>query len=162
VAGANVTVIEKNGAVHEGIVWGMADQPFLARIGDQSWSITLQRRRWQLPFTVRLEQFTRELHPGTSIPAAFSSDVTVEEPDATQHFHIAMNRPLRYKGYTLFQASWGPTDAGPNDRLFSTFAVVRNPADQFPLYACIVIAAGLLVHFSQRLISHLQQQPGRT
>lgn len=161
VAGAYLTLVGDDGAKREGIVWGLADRPFLAQIGDESWSFTLQRRRWQLPFTVQLDRFTRELHPGTNIPAAFSSDVTVEEPGAAQHFHISMNRPLRYKGYTLFQASWGPPDAGPNDRLFSTFAVVRNPADQFPLYACIIIAAGLLIHFSQRLFQHLQQQPGR-
>ena len=45
---------------------------------------------------------------------------------------------------------------GLGDRLFSTFAVVRNPADHFPLYACIVITAGMFIHFVMRLVRHLR------
>ena len=42
-----------------------------------------------------------------------------------------MNEPLRDGGLVLYQASWGPVGrAGPATPLFSTFAVVRNPADQ--------------------------------
>ena len=159
VAGLRAKATVKNEAVtQEGILWGMSSAPFRVTAGGQSYDLTLRRRSWQLPFEVVLDDFTRELHPGTSKPSSFSSDVTVIEPQATQQIHISMNKPLRYKGYTLFQASWGPQDAGPNDRLFSTFAVVKNPADHWPLYACIVITFGLLVHFCYRLIVHLKKE----
>jgi len=75
--------------------------------------------------------------------------------------NIRMNEPLRYKGYTFFQASWGPQDARPGDPLFSTFAVVRNPADQWPKYACYVIGLGLLIYFAQKLGGYIRAQNRR-
>ncbi len=162
VAGAYVTVHDiASGAEHEGILWGMARAPFEAHAGDKAWSIALQKRRWKLPFKVRLDKFTRELYPGTNTPKAFSSDVTVTEGETVQKYLISMNKPLRYRGYTLFQASWGPQNARPNEPLYSSLAVVRNPADQWPLYACIIITVGLLFHFGLRLNSYLRQQRER-
>ncbi|HRK35277.1 MAG TPA: cytochrome c biogenesis protein ResB [Candidatus Hydrogenedentes bacterium] len=142
-------------------LWGMSSGPYRFQLSDKSWNIALQRRRWKLPFAVGLDKFTRVLHPGTAMPSAFSSDVTVVEPVGTQKVHISMNRPLRYKGYTLFQASWGPTNAGPQDKLFSTLAVVRNPADQFPLYGFVVITLGLLFHFTHKLFLYLRSEAVR-
>lgn len=162
IAGAYVTIRETaSGAEQEGILWGMSRAPFQARIGNQTWSFTLQKRRWKLPFQVRLDKFSRELYPGTNMPRAFSSDVTVTEGGAAQKYHISMNKPLRYRGYTLFQASWGPQNARPNEPLYSSLAVVRNPADQWPLYACIIITVGLLFHFGLRLMAYLQRQRER-
>jgi hypothetical protein len=65
---------------------------------------------------------------------------------------------LRYRGYAFYQASWGPADAGPHDRLFSTLAVVKNPADKMPLYASCIICFGLFVHFSVKLLAYLKAQ----
>ncbi|MCC6490744.1 MAG: cytochrome c biogenesis protein ResB [Candidatus Hydrogenedentes bacterium] len=159
VAGLRAKAMIKGEPVsQESLLWGLSSSPFRVTAGSQAYDLTLRRRSWQLPFEVVLDDFTRELHPGTSKPSSFSSDVTILEPQATQQIHISMNKPLRYKGYTLFQASWGPQDAGPNDRLFSTFAVVKNPADHWPLYACIIITIGLLVHFCYRLIVHLKKE----
>jgi hypothetical protein len=158
-AGAYVSLKETaTGTVHDGTIWGFRQTPFEVTIAGKPWTLALQRRRWQLPFTVALDKFTRELYPGTQMPSSFSSDVSVIEPLGMQKFHIAMNKPLRYKGYTLFQSSWGPADAGPNDRLFSTLAVVRNPADDWPLYACVIITIGLLVHFGYKLVRHLRAE----
>ncbi|MBX7258469.1 MAG: cytochrome c biogenesis protein ResB [Candidatus Hydrogenedentes bacterium] len=159
VAGVYVTLRDTaSGAEQQGILWGMARNPFQAKVGDKTWTFTLQKRRWKLPFMVKLDKFERELYPGTNMPKAFSSDVTVTEGSTVQKFHIAMNKPLRYRGYTLFQASWGPQDARPGEPLFSSLAVVKNPADQWPLYACVIITIGLLFHFGLRLLAYLQQQ----
>ena len=69
-----------------------------------------------------------------------------------------MNEPLRRKGYTLFQTNWGPQDVPNPQRLYSVFEVVRNPADQWPLWSCLVIAFGLLWHFSSKLIRYILAQ----
>jgi hypothetical protein len=42
--------------------------------------------------------------------------------------------------------------------MFSVFAVVRNPSDQVPLYACIVIGMGLLIHFGRKLVFYLKAE----
>lgn len=159
VAGAHVTLAARNGGpAPEGLLWGQQLHPFTARIGDALWAVYLTRRSWELPFTVLLDDFTVERHPNTSIPRVFMSEVTKIEGHAHEKVRISMNKPLRHQGYTLFQATWGPQDAPAGAPLFSGFAVVRNPADHWPLYSCIVVAAGLLIHFMQKLIAHLRRR----
>ena len=64
---------------------------------------------------------------------------------------ISMNEPMRFKGYTFFQASWGPQNAGPDDPKFSQFEVAKNPSDHWPLWSCIAAFIGLAIHFSMGL-----------
>lgn len=156
--GAYVAVKEKaSGTQHEHIL-SAAKDPVSFAVDNKTWTIALEHRSWPLPFTIMLDKFTRELHPGTSIPKVFMSEVTKMEGDSRQRIQISMNEPLRHKGYTLYQASWGPSNAGPHDRLFSTFAVVKNPAESLPLYSCSIIGLGLLIHFALKLFAYLRQQ----
>ena len=162
IAGAYVAVVEnESGKRHEGIIWAMETHPYTVEIDGVDWAFLLRRPRWTVPFTIVLDKFTMETHPGTSLPKVFLSDVTKLEGKSQEQIKIEMNEPLRYKGYTFFQASWGPSDARPGDRLFSVFAVVRNPADKWPLYACIVITGGLLVHICQKLLLYLRREHRR-
>lgn len=141
-----------------GLLWGLQRFPWNATVAGRTWQVDLRKRTYDLPFQVHLRDFTRELHPGTGIPSRFYSDVTCVEGGVGRDLRISMNEPLRRGGFTLYQASWGPSDARPGDKLFSTFAVVQNPADRVPLLACIVIALGLLVHFVPRLVRHVRLQ----
>ena len=159
VPGAYITVIDKQSdKVNQGILWGAQRSPWVAEISQKHWSFRLQPKRWKLPFTIVLDKFTRELHPRTGIAKVFMSDVTKIENGVEQPIKISMNEPLRHKGYTLFQASWGPENARPGDPLFSTFAVVKNPADKYPEYACIIIGFGLFIHFTQKLFRYIKSQ----
>ena len=40
-------------------------------------------------------------------------------------------------------------------------AVTRNPAEDWPMYASLVISAGLLLHFVQALLAHLRAEAKR-
>lgn len=157
VVGAHVTLVDDaGGPLTEALLWGMSQHPFTLSLDGRDWVIDLRKKRHVLPFAIRLDNFTHEFHPGTGIPRVFMSEVTRIEADAEIPVRITMNEPLRHHGYTLYQASWGPANARPGDRLFSTLAVVNNPADQFPLYASIVITLGLAIHFAQRLLAYLR------
>lgn len=149
--------IGRSDGVSEVTLWA-AGSPAIVTADNTAWRINLRKRRWQLPFAITLNKFTHEFHPRTKIPRVFMSDVTKTENGVSQKIKIAMNRPLRHKGYTFFQASWGPDGAGPGDRLFSSFAVVRNPADQFPLYASVIITVGLAVHFAVGFLRYVHAQ----
>jgi hypothetical protein len=154
-----VVALAAGGQRAEGLLWGLQQQPLVLEAGGAAWALDLRKRRWELPFTITLDQFRHEMHPRTRMAALFESNVTkLEQGEPPERFLISMNEPLRHAGYTMYQASWGPANAGPGEPLFSTFAVVRNPADQFPLYACLVIAAGLLGHFGSKLLRHLKRQ----
>lgn len=158
-AGALLTLVEKQGgAKQEKILWTGMDLPATAKVAEKEYRIELRKRRWQLPFSIRLDKFVRKLHPGTNTPSEFTSDVTKTEEGMSQQVKITMNEPLRHRGYTFYQSSWGPPNAGPNDRLYSVFAVVKNPTDQVPLYSCIITTAGMIIHFLQKLIAYLRKE----
>lgn len=163
VAGLYATLIDKQGGQrHEGILWGNEAQPWTVESGGKRFAVALRRERYPIPFTLGLVDFVKEDHPRMDMPKAFSSDVTVTEGASTRPVKISMNEPLRAKGLVVYQASWGPADAAPGTPLFSTLAVVSNPADQFPLYACIVIAIGLTLHFSRKLVRHVRSEAQAT
>lgn len=161
-AGACVTVRPKSGgAPVPGILWAGERYPMSVEIDGRRWTIGFAHRRWQMPFAIRLEDFRQALHPGTGMAKAFESDVTKTEDGVPQLLNISMNKPLREKGYTLFQSGFMAPDQGGGGRWWSTFSVVRNPADDVPLWSCIIITAGLLLHFSQKLVRHLRTQTRR-
>jgi len=66
-----------------------------------------------------------------------------------------MNLPLRYKGYTLYQASWTPPTNGIE---YSGFVIVTNPADQWPVICLWISFAGLAFHFVMKLAEYLRRE----
>lgn len=157
-AGLRVRALVAGKAVAEAPLFGAMQYPFVFEVQGRKFGVKLQRKREKMPFSVRLDEFHHELYPNTNRPRVFASDVTVI-PDGgkgsaaptKELAKIEMNQPLRRDGYILFQASFGPKGAKKGDRKFSVFQVVRNPSDQWPLYACLIIALGLIVHFGVKL-----------
>ncbi|MCP4645726.1 MAG: cytochrome c biogenesis protein ResB [bacterium] len=163
IPGAYVEVSEtSSGATRDAILWGQQRFPWCVPIEGANWTVDLRKKRTPIPFTIALKKFTRELHPRTSIPKVFMSEVVKIEDGISQDVTISMNAPLRHKGYTFYQASWGPPNAGPRDRLYSTLAVVKDPAERVPLYASLVVTAGLLLHFAIRLVAYLRAEHGKS
>ena len=158
VAGAYVTLVGRDGKRREAILHGQSRAPLNVEYDGRRFGVALRREQWVMPFTVALEDFEKEDHPRMMMPKSFSSDVVVVEEGSERKVKISMNEPLRQEGLVIYQASWGPSNARPGDRLFSTLAVVRNPADQYPLYSCIVIAIGLVMHFSMKLAKHIRHE----
>lgn len=162
VAGAYAVVREKQGgATHEGILWGLADAPWSVTVGGKQYTIDLRRKRYPLPFAIALDKFHQENHPGTGMARMFMSEVTKIEGGVKQPVKITMNEPLRHLGYTFYQASWQPGNPAMGIPVRSTLAVVKNPADRWPLYSCIVITIGLLVHFTAKLAKYLRAENRR-
>jgi hypothetical protein len=144
-----------------GLLWGGASHGWTVEADNRSFLVKLKRRSWKIPFALTLDKFTRELHPGTDKAKVFLSHVTKTKAGHAEQIEITMNEPLRQDGFTFFQASWGPENAKPGDRLYSVFAVVDNPSDMWPLYSCILVGVGLLIHFLQHLVGHLTRAARR-
>lgn len=162
---AYVEATAPDGTHATGLLWAFDAAPWTLDVDGRRFALDVRKERYPLPFAVRLDTFTKQDHPGTTIPAWFSSDVTVTDhmsgADVSRPVTISMNQPLREEGCVLYQASWGPQGARPGQRLFSTLAVVKNPADQWPLVSCLVIAAGLLFHFGRMLVRHVRRESQR-
>lgn len=158
VAGMYAEVRDDSGLLQQTLLHGFETYPWTFESGGRTWAVSLRHKRYAMPWTVRLEDFTKEDHPRMTMARSFMSDVTVIEEDEQTKVRIQMNEPLREDGLILFQASWGPPDARPGQPLFSQFAVVRNPSDSWPLISCIIIAIGMTMAFVMKLMRFVRRQ----
>jgi hypothetical protein len=149
---------KQGGGAHDGILWGFERFPLAFASGGKTWGIDLRKKRYPMKFTIVLDKFTHEEYARTNTPKVFKSDVTKLDEQGPQAIKIEMNAPLRYRGLILFQANWGPSNARPGDALFSDFAVVHNPSDHWPLISCGIIALGMLIAFTHKLVRYIQAQ----
>lgn len=151
-AGCYAKLLPRDGGAPVPLILATASfHPFTVRLGDTVHTLDLRKRLWPLPFKIRLEDFTADFHPGTRRPANFESVITRLEDGRNERIDIRMNEPMRHRGLTFFQASWGPQDAPPGTPLFSVFEVVENPADKWPEISLYVVAAGMGLHFLLKL-----------
>jgi len=133
----------------DGIYLAMEEIPHRPEVtaGDATYRFSMGRAQTILPFEITLTDFQRDLYPGTDMPRGFASDVVVKENGVEWPYHIRMNEPLRYKGYTFYQASFSLRPDGE----YSVLSVVENKGRIFPYLASAIIFAGLLLHVLIRL-----------
>lgn len=125
----------------------------------KTYEIALRFTREYLPAHIRLNDFAHDRYPGTDIPHNFSSDVEIidDESDTTRSTLIYMNHPLRFAGFTFYQASFANNDTA------SMFQVVRNPGRWLPYIACVVMTLGLVLQFGISLFRFAgRSRPRRT
>jgi len=126
------------------ILYGAEAQATPVTIAGQKYYFILRHKRFPLPFTIRLDHFKAEFHPGTDMAKSYESLVTITTGTLERQVRIYMNNPLRYKDYTLYQASYDNDSTG---RQYSTLAVVKNYARVLPYIGCLVVFLGLALHF---------------
>lgn len=161
-AGCLVNIVDKEGNKLDRVLLSTACvQPATFEVGEKVFTITIRKALWKMPFEMQLDKFTHEFHPGTRRPRVFRSDITRIAEEGETEKVIRMNHPMRYNGYTFFQASWGPQDNPKATNFYSVFEVVKNPADHWPLVSLIITGIGLLVHFVMMLVSFISKQMGK-
>ncbi len=156
--GAYVKVVDKKTKQEQsGIIWRRAEAPYTFKVGDEMFAVTIGRRTWPLPFTVRLDKFVRETHPGTAQARKFASHVTVFRDGREEKKLITMNEPLRYGGFAFFQSSFDAAAAERGGPQSSMFQVVSNPSDHWPLISLIAATVGLLIHMVWSLMRFMER-----
>lgn len=135
------------------VLWALDPAPTPVTLGGRRYAFSLRRARYELPALIGLQDFHAEFYPGTDTPRSFESDVILEAPGTRRPVLISMNKPLRFDGFTFYQASYDFDAAGA---AYSTMAVVENRGRLVPYVATALIAIGLVVHFVQTLV-----RPGR-
>ncbi len=123
-------------------------EPQPVQIDGKVYRVGLRQWRNYMPFTITLKEFRHDKYAGTEIAKNFSSLVRLRDPETKEDRDVLiyMNHPLRYRGRTFFQASFGKGDT------LSIFQVVENPGWQIPYWACVIVSLGLAWHFVARLI----------
>lgn len=102
-----------------------------------------------LDFDLKLVNFKREMNPGKTGNAAFSSVVRVMDQDAdlNEEREISMNEPLTHKRLTFYQS--GFRDAGHGMEA-STFSVAYDPGRFLKYAGSLMICLGIATMFYMR------------
>jgi len=137
------------------LLFGDDTAPLIIPVGEEEYSIGLRRKRYPLPLMAKLLDFKRQMHPGTDVPASFSSLVEIQADGIDRELTISMNKPLRHRGFTLYQQSY---QIGPDGAESSTFAVARNYGRLLPYVGTAIIVFGMVFHFAAMLIKHARKR----
>jgi hypothetical protein len=149
-----IATLHENGKKNrEILLYGLERSPLALKIGDQRVFLQLRRRHYPLDFSLKLTDFVRTLHPGTDMARSFESYAELQDGLSSRPVKIWMNNPLRYQGYTFFQASFSQ-DQGVER---STFAVVTNPGRLLPYLSSLTVFAGMLLHFLLRFLGYVRR-----
>ncbi|WP_273566658.1 cytochrome c biogenesis protein [Maribacter halichondriae] len=81
-------------------------------VGGLDFSLAYGSKVYELPFSIKLNDFIAEKYPGTEQGyKSYMSKVTVED-DRPFDYDIFMNNILDHEGYRFFQASFNPDEKG--------------------------------------------------
>jgi len=117
-------------------------------------TLELRFKRDYKPYQVHLLDFDHDFFPGTEIPTRFVSTIQLVDPrfGENRRVRIAMNEPLRYRGWTFFQSGYQPDGTG------TVLQVVANPGWTLPYIACGLVTAGLTFHFGLMMWTHMRKR----
>jgi len=120
----------------------------------RSYAVQMRPARQYLGYSMTLQKFSHDRYPGTEIPKNFSSLVRLQDPSRGEDRDVLiyMNQPLRYRGKTFYQASFGKGDT------LSILQVVENPGWLMPYASTVLVTVGLLVHFAISLRRSLRRR----
>jgi hypothetical protein len=123
-------------------------------VDGKPFEISMRLKLHYFPFSVHLEEFTHDKYPGSNIPKNFASQVEVTDfqTGEVRESLIYMNHPLRYAGFTFFQASFAKQDTA------SMFQIVSNPGWLIPYLAWALVTIGLSYQFGVALVFFLKRR----
>ncbi len=161
--GITLVLTEKDKPPLDILLYGQEQQPLQLTLDGKRVSMMLRLRHYPLPFSLKLTDFVKNVHPGTDMASSFESYADLNEggtqsATASRPVKIWMNNPLRYGGYTFFQASYAQA---PGMIEKSTFAVVTNPGRVLPYVSSLIVFGGLLLHFLIKLVPFIRKEATR-
>jgi hypothetical protein len=129
-------------------------RPINFQVGNKNYQAVLRPKRFYKPFAIELVQFRHDRYAGTDIAKNFSSRIRLLDPSRHEDREslIFMNNPLRYRGFTFYQAGFDNNDQT------TVLQVAQNPSWLVPYISCALIVAGLLVQFGMHLVSFVKRR----
>jgi hypothetical protein len=113
----------------------------------RSYALIFGKNQTELPFSIALVDFQKQLYGGTDTAKSYASDLVIKDKGGEWPVRIEMNKPLRYRGYTFFQSNFEETPEYETTIL----AVVENEGWLFPYVGTFGLALGLLLHMGLSL-----------
>ncbi|WP_442591297.1 cytochrome c biogenesis protein CcsA [Pedobacter sp. AW31-3R] len=91
---------------------GMTNFQFQSEIGGLPIAMAYGSKIYKAPFSLKLVDFKMEKYPGSNSPAAYSSDVMIQNGPDERPYKIFMNHVLDEDGYRFFQSSFDQDELG--------------------------------------------------
>jgi ResB-like family len=137
--------------------WSLAagfPRPVSFQAGGKSYEIALRPKRFYKPFAIQLLQFRHDRYAGTDIAKNFSSRIRLVDPSKHEDREslVFMNNPLRYRGFTFYQAGFDNNDKT------TVLQVAQNPSWLVPYISCALIVLGMLLQFGMHLVSFVKRR----
>jgi len=116
-------------------------------LGEEPITVEYREAEHELPVTITLLDFRKIDYPGTQMALGFESDVEVTDSKAGLMLMrtISMNNPLRYKGFSFYQASYIP---GPIET--TVLAVRKDPGTPIVYAGFLIVILGIVSMFLLR------------
>ena len=130
-------------------------------IGDRVFAFTYAQREQKLPFELKLLRAEMTTDKGTQSAASYTSWVQLTDRErgiVEKDCMITMNQPLEYRGYKVYQSTYGsltqtlgmtdPANGRPVS--YSGFTVGRDPGLWLKYLGSIMLALGIATMFYMR------------
>jgi hypothetical protein len=124
--------------------------PQKVRVGEEWFFLRYGRAAKTMEFQLTLRRAQRVTDPGTERAASFSSDVVLtDESRKGQEHQIAMNQPLVYGPYKVYQADYKflGFDAADNPVSVSGLTVAHDPGLWFKYAGSVLVVLGIATMF---------------
>ena len=118
--------------------------------GDSSaFLMSYQNRRIPVGFDLKLDKFDIQRYQGTTKAKEYASQVTVVRNDQNISGLISMNEPMKYQGYTIYQASF-QEDPNTREPIASVFSINQDPGRATKYIGSLILSLGIVWLFYQR------------
>ncbi len=144
----SIKVKEKN-------YWVTDNKPITLSIDGNKVTFEIVKKTLTLPFEFTLTRFQMNKDPGTETPASFESFVRLFSKEGASDHHIFMNNPLKYRGFTFYQASYFPLEG----QTFGSVLSANVDQGRFIKYlGSLLLVLGTMWHFhlSKRNLNKLK------
>ena len=112
---------------------------------DSSFLFSYGNIRIPLAFSLTLDKFNVGRYPGSAMAMSYESEVTVPGKGKQT---ISMNNPLKFEGFTFYQASFQEDQQGKPTA--SVLSVNRDPGRPIKYAGSMILVSGIIILFSQR------------
>ncbi len=109
---------------------------------EKAYVLTYNNKRVSLGFPIKLKSFEVKKYPGSQ--KAMSYESVLMTPDGRDTL-VSMNEPLKYDGYTFYQASFQEDELGKP--IASIFTVNYDPGRWVKYLGSLLLIGGILVLF---------------
>jgi ABC-type transport system involved in cytochrome c biogenesis permease subunit len=126
--------------------------------GGKDYNVCLRFKRTYKPYSITLLDVSKDDYVGTNTPRNYSSDIHLVDPsrNVDRQIHIWMNNPLRFAGETFYQSGYHYDKTRQIES--TSLQVVTNTGWMIPYVSCVIVAFGLLAHFSITLVRFLSRR----